>query len=138
MARYLATGEGPILGQRTEVTALHKNGRELPVELPVWVVETEDGPTFSSFLRDISDRHAASHAIAEVNMFFDLTLDLLCIASLDGYFKRLNPAWTEVLGWSVEELTSRPFNEFVHPDDRNKTADTVSDLATGASPSHSP
>lgn len=132
IARYLATEEGPILGQRTEVAALHKSGRELPVELTVWAVETEGRPVFSSFLRDISDRHAASHAVAEVNMFFDLTLDLLCIASLDGYFKRLNPAWTEVLGWSVEELTSRPFNDFVHPDDREKTAETVGDLATGA------
>ena len=65
-------------------------------------------------------------------MFFDLSLDLLVIAGMDGYFKRLNPAWVGLLGHSIEELTSRPFNDFVHPDDRDKTADVVGDLKTGA------
>jgi len=71
-------------------------------------------------------------AVGEIDLFFDLSLDLLVIAGLDGYFKRLNPAWTELLGYSVEELTSRPFNDFVHPDDRDKTAEVVGDLKTGA------
>ncbi|MDQ3751316.1 MAG: PAS domain S-box protein [Actinomycetota bacterium] len=71
-------------------------------------------------------------AVGEIDLFFDLSLDLLVIAGLDGYFKRLNPAWTELLGYSVEELTSRPFNDFVHPDDRDKTADVVGDLKSGA------
>ena len=47
-----------------------------------------------------------------------LPLLLLCVAGVDGYFKRVGPAWTAKLGWSVEELLSRPFAEFVHPDDR--------------------
>ncbi|MDQ3766681.1 MAG: PAS domain S-box protein, partial [Actinomycetota bacterium] len=51
---------------------------------------------------------------------------------MDGYFKRLNPAWTQLLGYSIEELTSRPFNDFVHPDDRDKTAAEVGGLGTGA------
>jgi two-component system, cell cycle sensor histidine kinase and response regulator CckA len=50
--------------------------------------------------------------------FFEMSLDNLCVAGLDGYFKRVNPSWTRTLGWTAEELMSRPSVEFVHPDDR--------------------
>lgn len=53
--------------------------------------------------------------------FFELSIDLLCQLGFDGYFKRLNPAWERTLGWDMLELTSRPFIEFVHPDDRERT-----------------
>ena len=53
--------------------------------------------------------------------FFEINIDLLCQLDFDGYFKRLNPAWERTLGWSRAELMSRPFIEFVHPDDRERT-----------------
>ena len=53
---------------------------------------------------------------------FDLTLDLLCVARPDGFFEHLSPSWERVLGWTLEELTSRPFSEFVHPEDLASTA----------------
>ena len=53
--------------------------------------------------------------------FFEINLDLLCQLDFNGYFKRLNPAWERTLGWSRTELMSRPFIEFVHPDDRERT-----------------
>ena len=49
--------------------------------------------------------------------FFDLSLDLLCIASTDGYFKRINASFQRTLGWTLEELLSRPFIDFIHADD---------------------
>ena len=67
----------------------------------------------------------------ELGQFFDLSPDLLCIAGFDGYFKRLNPSFERVLGYSGEELMSRPFLEFVHPDDVERARDAFIHLATG-------
>ena len=53
--------------------------------------------------------------------FFALSIDLLCLLDFNGYFKRLNPAWERTFGYTLKELTSRPFIEFVHPDDRERT-----------------
>jgi PAS domain S-box-containing protein len=63
------------------------------------------------------------------NRFTDLSLDLFCTAGFDGFFKRLNPAWSKVLGFSIEELMSRPYLEFVHPEDRRATVDESDSLA---------
>lgn len=53
--------------------------------------------------------------------FFELSIDMLCVLGFDGYFRRLSPAWERTLGYRVDELRSRPFLEFVHPDDRERT-----------------
>jgi PAS domain S-box-containing protein len=53
--------------------------------------------------------------------FFEVSIDMLCFLDFNGYFKRLNPAWERCLGFTREELMSRPFIEFVHPDDRQRT-----------------
>jgi rsbT co-antagonist protein RsbR len=53
--------------------------------------------------------------------FFEFSLDLLCIATSQGYFIDLNPSWERTLGYSLDELTSKPFLDFVHPDDREPT-----------------
>jgi len=55
------------------------------------------------------------------NRFFDLSIDMLAIAMFTGYFKRLNPAWERTLGFSRDELMSKPMFDFVHPDDRART-----------------
>jgi PAS domain S-box-containing protein len=56
-------------------------------------------------------------AESTLNVFLRLSLDLLCILGQDGYFLPLSPAWEKVLGWTQKELRSRPWIEFVHPDD---------------------
>ena len=63
---------------------------------------------------------------------FELSPDLLCVAGFDGFFRRVNPAWTRTLGYSERELLSQPFIEFVHPADRDKTLRETGALAAGA------
>ncbi|MCC7380502.1 MAG: PAS domain S-box protein, partial [Deltaproteobacteria bacterium] len=60
--------------------------------------------------------------------FFELSLDLLCTADDTLHFRELNPAWERTLGWTLEELRARPFIEFVHPDDLQRTIDEASRL----------
>lgn len=61
----------------------------------------------------------------------DLSLDMLCVAGTDGYFKELNPAFIQTLGWSREEFLSKPFFDFVHPEDVEPTAEILQSLAEG-------
>jgi PAS domain S-box-containing protein len=67
LQRFLATGEGPLLNKRIEITALHRTGREFPVELAISFAKVAEAWTFSAFVRDISDRKQAEEAREEAN-----------------------------------------------------------------------
>ena len=67
MDHYFATGEGPILRKTIEITALHRAGNEFPVELSIWPVTQGVSTTFNAFLRDITERKQAEHAIQALN-----------------------------------------------------------------------
>ena len=83
-----------------------------------------------AILKPLSAR--AKLAEDEFGHFFTHSIDLLCIAGFDGYFKRVNPAWTICLGRTLEELEARPFIDFVHPDDREATELEIGAIAEGA------
>jgi PAS domain S-box-containing protein len=68
----------------------------------------------------------------ELTRYFDASLDLLATADLAGWFTRVNPAWEHVLGHSPETLCSRPFVEFVHPEDRGATIAETAALSEGS------
>lgn len=72
---------------------------------------------------------AMTRAAQHREAFFALSLDMLCIADINGYFRQLNPAWSQ-LGWSFDELCGRPFLDFVHPDDVAATLEIMGKLTT--------
>lgn len=62
---------------------------------------------------------------------FDRSRDMLCVAGIDGFLKRVNPAFERTLGWSAQELYSRPFVDFIHEEDRDATVQEMGRLAKG-------
>jgi len=94
-------------------------------------VHNSDG-TVREWIGTCADVTNSRKAEAERDRFFSLSLDLMCIAKSDGYFHRLNPAFENVLGFKQEQLLSRPFIDFVHPDDHESTLAAVALLSTGA------
>ena len=67
----------------------------------------------------------------ERDRLFNLSLDMLCIAGMDGSFRRVNPAFGRVLGYSAEDITGRPLLDYVHPEDLAATVDVLRQLAAG-------
>jgi PAS domain S-box-containing protein len=82
---------------------------------------------FEGIIIDLTDRKLVE---LERDRYFSLSQNFFCIADFDGYFKKLNPAW-ENLGYKIEDLLSRPFIDFVHPDDREATITEVQGIHTG-------
>ena len=82
--------------------------------------------------RRVADRtRQLEEAREELDRFFSLSLDLLCISGFDGRFRRVNPAWERTLGWTQADLMSAPYLDFVHPDDRALTAAEARKLDQG-------
>ncbi len=67
----------------------------------------------------------------DMSRFFELSLDLFCIAGFDGYFQRINSNFSKLLGHDSSELLARPFLDFIHEDDRQPTTDRMSTLSEG-------
>lgn len=71
---------------------------------------------------DFSFQELKSKKELNLERFFNITPDILCIATYDGYLKRVNPAFSKLLGYSIEELMQHPVTNFVHPEDRKNTS----------------
>jgi PAS domain S-box-containing protein len=81
---------------------------------------------------DITARKQAEEELRrkseELDNYFSNSLDLLCIADTDGYFRRVNPEWEKALGYPLRELEGRQFLDLVHPEDLPATRDAVTRL----------
>lgn len=79
-------------------------------------------------VQDITERKRSE---AERSRVFNLSLDMLCVANFEGWIEQVNPAWTDCLGWTAEELTTRPMNEFILPEDLEATIRTRARIQQG-------
>ncbi len=128
----------PILGDRQELLGVihfqSSLGSLNPIEL-----ESNSSPSMagSSFKenekigQDRVNQSFAPHKKTELELFFDISPSMLCLAGFDGYFKRINPAFKEILGFTQSELCAEPFLNFVHPEDRAATIAEMESLRAG-------
>ncbi len=93
------------------------------------VSRLEERRKVTELVRLISERDLAQ---VELDHFFDLSLDMLCVADFDYHFTRVNPAWTRTLGYAAEEMLRKPYLEFVHVDDRISTMKVATSAGSGS------
>ena len=108
MAHYLATGEGPVLGKRMEMPALHADGREFPVELSISRIAGIGSPMFTATLRDITDRKQAEANLEESERRFQTMANsipqLAWTARADGFINWYNQRWFDYTGTTSEQM----------------------------------
>lgn len=99
---------------------------ELAIDAKFYLIyEITPNPDNAGYVLVARDQTSEKHKAVINEKFFSMSLDMLSLASMDGYFLRLNPAFTQTLGYTEAELCSKPVTEFIHPDDVQRTIDEI-------------
>lgn len=137
MARFIETGDGPVLGTRIEIEAQDRNGRRFPVELSINPIPTSSGLSFSGFIRDISDRKASERATREGEERLSLALDAIGAGAwdytlaADGRLEAstVSSRTTAILGPDAKRTP--PNRISLHPEDRQGVEDRWASICSG-------
>ena len=126
LKRFLASGEGQVLKSRIEMTGLHRDGHEFPVELSITPVKTAGKYEFNGFIRDISERKQAEAALLEKESQYRIAIE----TSVDGFWMndtrgrliRVNDAYMRLSGYSRDELLNMSVPDLEAQERREETA----------------
>jgi len=127
-------------GMKTELMAqlLKKDNTIITVDITLIKIRIDDKIKIQVTIRDITKKIAAEkeskEKTKELNRFFSLNLDLLAILDFERRFKRLNPEWTLLTGYSTDELLSMSLSDLIHPDDRDITILRILSLKVNSYP----
>jgi PAS domain S-box-containing protein len=141
-ARHLATGESRVLGRRIEMTALCADGREIPVELAITRIRQDGPPSFTGYLRDITERKRNEDALLETHAklaqseerwrsVFENSAIGVALTDLNGQFIAANPVFQKMLGYAEEELRQFSFLDITVEEDRNLNWVLIQELLQG-------
>jgi len=138
LQHFLKTGQGTVLSQRIEITALRRDGREFPVELTVTPLKSDDTWSFSSFIRDISDRKRSEEQLrtSEMNLrrMTETIPEMLWSATADGAIDYCNARVLDYTGLSHGEIQGTGWMKAIHPDDADNIARAWTDAVESGNP----
>ncbi len=142
LAKYLATGEGPILGRQIELAGMRADGSEFPVELTVSRIISDGPPVFMAFLRDITGRKQAVQAIREAEERYRTLLEQLPMIVYINSNKDIadttyvSPQIQSILGYTPEEWLADPksWQRALHPEDRQSVLEKVQRVNSAGEP----
>jgi PAS domain S-box-containing protein len=137
LRHFLATGEGPLLSRRIEVTAIRCGGVEFPVELEVIPMKLGGDWNFSAFIRDITESKRAEEKLREselnLRQMTETIPEMLWSATADGAIDYCNTRLLDYTGYSAHDVMGKGWTKLIHPDDVESAARTwMSCVASGA------
>ena len=121
-----------------EWTYIHRDGTRFPVLLSITTLRNEQQEIigYLGTAMDLSAQKKQEAALRdseeELQKFFDLALDFMCIANVNGTFEKMNSMFSKALGYAPNELQGQAFAQYIHPDDLEATFKVVESLSTGA------
>ena len=128
LKRFSETGEGPVLNRRIEITALCRNGSEIPVEIAITPMKIGREHSFGAFVRDITERKHAEEALLAAEAKFRRLVEQSLVGIYviqDGRFVYVNPKMTEIFDFTAEELTSTPVLDLIVAEDRAVASENI-------------
>jgi PAS domain S-box-containing protein len=117
LRRFLETGEGPLIDTRIEIEALHRSGREFPVELTISAGRSAGTWRFHALVHDISERQRASELQARLATLVEHSADAIISRTAEGLVTTWNPGAEQLFGYTADEMLGRTIDMLV-PDHR--------------------
>jgi len=131
LRHYFATGEGPVLNKRVEISGLHKAGHELPVELMISPIRWGGTCIFAAFVRDVSERKKTEETRARLAAIVESSDDAIISKTMDGVILTWNPGAQRLFGYSSEEAVGKPMMMLIPPERGSEEPAILARVASG-------
>jgi PAS domain S-box-containing protein len=131
LARYLAGGDGRVLNQRLELTALRADQTEFPIELAIVRMPTGGPPVFTGFLRDITERVRAEATQRHLSAIVRSSQDAIIGKTLDGTVTSWNPGAERLYGYTADEMLGQPVSILAPADEPDPVPAVLARLQRG-------
>ena len=131
LARYLKTGEGPLIGKLIEIEALRRDGGEIIVALAINTTQVNGSPIFTAYLRDITERKRAEETNRRLAAIIESSGDAIISKDLDEILTSWNKEAERLFGYSADEIIGKPITVLVPADRHNEELGIIERLRQG-------